>query len=67
MLNRYQTQIYPMSDDIAPKDKFKKELGMLYNRWWEESDLDEKDLTEATAEVCDELLGTTIEFEEDTE
>jgi hypothetical protein len=54
-----------MSKDEAPYDKFKKELGSMYNRWWAESDLDEKDLTNATAEVCDKLLGVSVEFEAD--
>lgn len=54
-----------VSKDESPYDKFKKELGSMYNRWWAESDLDEKDLTNATAEVCDELLGVSVEFEAD--
>ena len=54
-----------MSRDEAPATKFKKELGAVYNRWWQESDLDEMDMTEATSEVLDEILGTVIEFEPD--
>jgi hypothetical protein len=54
-----------MSKDEPPVVKFKNELGSLYNRWWDESDLDEMEMTEATNEVLDELLSTTIEFESD--
>jgi len=59
----WQTQNYWMSKDESPIVKFKNELGSLYNRWWEESDLDEIEMTEATSDVLDEILGTVIEFE----
>jgi hypothetical protein len=52
-----------MTEDESPLTKFKKELGSVYNRWWEESDLDEMEMTDATVEVLDKVLGTTIEFE----
>ena len=48
-----------------PVVKFQKELHSVFLRWWEESDLDEKDMGWAALQVVDEFCQTGIEFEAD--
>ena len=54
-----------MTKEEAPIDKFKKEMLSVFIRWWEESDLDDEDMTVATIEVCEGFCEESIEFESD--
>ena len=47
----------------GPAEKFKNELRACYNRWWEESDLDEEDMIKATEEVVSDVFEVEISFD----
>ena len=52
-----------MSKEEAPIDKFKTEIKSVFIRWWEESDLDDQDMTVAIIEVCEDFCGESVEFD----
>ena len=51
-----------MSEE-APLDKFKTEIKAVFIRWWEESDLDDNDMTLAMVEVCEEFCDSSVDFD----
>ena len=56
-----------MPKQEPPIEKFKNEIKSVFLRWWEESDLDEKDMGYAIIEVTEEFCETSVEFEADFE
>lgn len=49
----------------APVDMFKTEIRSLFLRWWEESDLDDLEMSQAVVEVTQEICSGTVDFESD--
>ena len=54
-----------MSANKTPQEKFKDETVALFNRWFEESDLDELEMASIVLEVCNEQTGSMLEFDSD--
>ena len=52
-----------MSKDIGPGKKFEHELSAVFVRWWEESDLDELEMSHLAIGVIERFCDTTVEFE----
>lgn len=52
-----------MSKDIGPGKKFEHELSAVFVRWWEESDLDELEMSNIAIGVIERFCDTTVEFE----
>jgi hypothetical protein len=52
-----------MSKDIGPGKKFEHELSAVFVRWWEESDLDELEMSHIAIGVIERFCDTTVEFE----
>lgn len=46
-------------------EQFRIELKSCYERWFEESDLEEPDMLEVTGEVLGELFPDSVETEEE--
>jgi hypothetical protein len=49
--------------DIGPGKKFEHELSAVFVRWWEESDLDELEMSHLAIGVIERFCDTTVEFE----
>jgi hypothetical protein len=47
------------------EEQFEHELSNVFVRWWEESDLDEIDMSEIAIEVVERFCDTTVEFDSD--
>ena len=47
------------------EEQFEHELSNVFVRWWEESDLDENDMSLIAIEVVERFCDTTVEFESD--
>ena len=56
-----------MSKDIGPGKKFEHELSAVFVRWWEESDLDELEMSHIAIGVIERFCDTSVEFEPDQE
>tara|TARA_A200000113_G_C8771711_1_gene324566 strand:- start:64 stop:246 length:183 start_codon:yes stop_codon:yes gene_type:complete len=54
-----------MSKDIGPGQKFEHELSAVFVRWWEESDLDELEMSHIAIGVIERFCDTSVEFEPD--
>ena len=50
---------------LEPIEQFENEVSSLFVRWWEESDLDEEEMAQATISVIERFCDTTVEFEAD--
>ena len=44
----------------APAKQFQVEIKAVFNRWWEESDMDAEDLAKAALGAIDDWLGEEI-------
>lgn len=55
----------PKKKDVPPLEQFKNEVHSVFLRWWEESDLDEKDMALAILQLTEEFCESSIEFEAD--
>ena len=53
--------------DIGPGKKFEHELSAVFVRWWEESDLDELEMSHLAIGVIERFCDTSVEFEPDQE
>jgi hypothetical protein len=51
-----------MNPDETPEQKFANELYSVFNRWYEESDLDDVDMEEVALQVIDNFCGRTVDF-----
>lgn len=49
--------------DKGPGQKFEHELSAVFVRWWEESDLDELEMSNIAIGVIERFCDTTVEFE----
>ncbi len=47
------------------EEMFKHELSAVFVRWWEESDLDELEMSRIAVEVTERFCGTELDFESD--
>lgn len=47
----------------SPLEQFKNEIKSVFIRYWEESDLDETDMSLAILQVTEEWCETTVDFE----
>ena len=52
---------------VTPEEQFENELSAVFVRWWEESDLDELQMSQIAIEVIERFCDTTVEFEADFE
>ena len=50
---------------ISPEEQFENEMSAVFVRWWEESDLDELQMSQIAIEVIERFCDTTVEFEAD--
>lgn len=50
-------------EETPPLEQFKIEIKAVFHRWWEESDLDEKDMALGIVEVTEEFCDASIDFE----
>jgi hypothetical protein len=50
-------------EETPPLEQFKTEIKAVFHRWWEESDLDEKDMAVGIIEVTEEFCDSSIDFE----
>jgi|TARA_R110002167_G_scaffold265234_1_gene471927 hypothetical protein len=47
----------------TPEEQFDHELSSVFIRWWEESDLDELEMSRIAIEVTERFCDTTVDFE----
>jgi len=47
----------------SAEEMFKHELSAVFVRWWEESDLDELDMSRIAIDVTERFCGTELDFE----
>ena len=47
------------------EEMFKHELSAVFVRWWEESDLDELEMSRIAIEVTERFCSTELDFESD--
>ena len=52
-------------DVKTPEEQFEHELSNVFVRWWEESDLDELEMSQIAIEVVERFCDTTVDFESD--
>jgi len=45
------------------EEMFKHELSAVFVRWWEESDLDELDMSRIAIDVTERFCATELDFE----
>ena len=48
-----------------PSEMFEHELSAVFVRWWEESDLDEIEMSDVAVGVIERFCDTSVEFESD--
>ncbi len=48
-----------------PEEMFEHELSAVFVRWWEESDLDELQMSQIAINVIERFCDTTVEFDAD--
>jgi hypothetical protein len=48
-----------------PREMFEHELSAVFVRWWEESDLDEMEMSDIAVGVVERFCDTSVEFESD--
>ena len=51
--------------DIGPAEKFQNELLSVFMRWWEESDLDELEMSRVAIDVVERFCDTGVGFDSD--
>ena len=51
----------------TPGEMFEHELSAVFVRWWEESDLEELEMSQIAIDVIERFCDTTVEFEPDQE
>ncbi len=51
--------------DETPEQMFENELSSVFIRWYEESDLDELQMSHVAIGVIERFCDTTVEFEPD--
>lgn len=56
-----------MPGKVTPEEQFENEMSAVFVRWWEESDLDELQMSQIAIEVIERFCDTTVEFEPDFE
>ncbi len=49
----------------TPEEMFEHELSAVFVRWWEESDLDELQMSQIAIEVIERFCDTTVDFDAD--
>ena len=49
----------------SAEEMFEHELSAVFVRWWEESDLDELQMSKIAIEVIERFCDTTVEFDAD--
>lgn len=54
-----------MTKSKTPDEMFEHELSAVFVRWWEESDLDELQMSEIAIGVIERFCDTTVEFDAD--
>ena len=54
-----------MKNTTDPGEMFEHELSAVFVRWWEESDLDEMEMSQLAVGVIERFCDTTVEFESD--
>ena len=47
------------------EEMFEHELSAVFVRWWEESDLDELEMSQVAIDVIERFCDTTVEFDAD--
>ncbi len=55
----------PRKKKLKPIEQFENEVSALFVRWWEESDLDEDEMSLAAVNVIERFCDTSVEFEAD--
>ena len=50
---------------ISPEEQFENEMSAVFVRWWEESDLDELQMSQIAIEVIGRFCDTTVDFKAD--
>lgn len=55
----------PRKKKLQPIEQFENEVSSLFVRWWEESDLDEEEMSLAAVNVIERFCDTSVEFEAD--
>ena len=48
-----------------PEEMLEHELSAVFVRWWEESDLDELQMSQIAIDVIERFCDTTVEFDAD--
>ena len=54
-----------MPSKVSPEEQFENEMSAVFVRWWEESDLDELQMSHIAVGVIERFCDTTVDFEAD--
>ena len=54
-----------MESKITPEEQFDTEISAVFIRWFEESDLDEVEMSKIAYQVIERFCDTEVEFEMD--
>lgn len=52
-----------MPDSEPPLVQFQNEIQAVFNRWWEESDLDDIEMARAALSVAEKFSQSNMDFE----